>query len=258
MLSTRMNSRIIISPTDSALARRVEEASLNAWPALQQVVFDGWLLRFARGFTKRANSVVPLYAGSLAVEEKVRYCENLYAREQLKTIFRLTTLAPSDAIDAMLAHRGYEHLDPTRVMAAELDYQTAGTGVQQLDIDDWLSVYRQLTGMPQDAARLHQLILKAIGSPSAFAVLHNQGQPVACGLAVLEHELVGLFDIVTANDHRRKGFGRRLVRDLMTWGATHGARHAYLQVIADNAPAGSLYKALGFKDLYSYWYRAST
>ena len=253
-----MNSRIIISPTDSALARRVEEASLNAWPALQQIVFDGWLLRFARGFTKRANSVVPLYPGSLATEEKVRYCENLYAREQLKTIFRLTTLGPSDAIDAMLADRGYEQLDPTRVMAAKLDRDTGEPSVRLLAIDDWLAVYRQLTGMPEDAALLHQLILKAIGSPTAFAVLHNREQPVACGLAVLEHELVGLFDIVTAREHRRQGFGQRLVGDLMAWGAAHGARHAYLQVIASNAPAGALYKALGFKDLYSYWYRAST
>jgi len=41
----------VFAPTIRAL----EEASLNAWPACQQLVDDGWLIRFNDGYTRRAN-----------------------------------------------------------------------------------------------------------------------------------------------------------------------------------------------------------
>ena len=47
------------------LHRRLEEVAMNAWPALQQMLFDGWIVRFAQGYTKRANSVHPRLASDL-------------------------------------------------------------------------------------------------------------------------------------------------------------------------------------------------
>ena len=141
------------------LSRRVEEASLNAWPAMHQMLVDGWLLRFSKGFTKRANSVVPLYppAGSSAADtaQKVKFCENLYARERLQTIFRLTSIGTTQGshqpLDDYLGVRRYEYRDPTLVLTAPLVERTSSVPLSLLSLGEWLDVYGQLSGLRQEA-----------------------------------------------------------------------------------------------------------
>jgi hypothetical protein len=67
--------------SDIHLAKRVEEACLNGWPALREVVFDGWLIRLANGHTRRTNSVNLLSPGALPLDHKIRYCETVYTAQ---------------------------------------------------------------------------------------------------------------------------------------------------------------------------------
>ena len=63
--------------------RRIEEAALNSWPALKQVWFDGWALRFANGYTKRANSVNCIHDSTLDLESKISsYCRKVLYKKQ--------------------------------------------------------------------------------------------------------------------------------------------------------------------------------
>jgi N-acetylglutamate synthase len=244
---------------DPHLCRRVEEASLNAWPALQQSLVDGWVLRFSRGFTKRANSIVPLYCAQQSAIEKIRYCENLYSRERLKTIFRLTTIVEPESLDALLEQRGYQRIDPTCVLVRDLSAAHFATHVQfrELTRGDWLEAYARAADMPTAGAQLHAMLLAGIRTDHVFGAIFVDGVAVACGLAVLERELVGLFDIVTHPSARRRGHARALVESLLGWGRRGGALHAYLQVVEANGPARALYQRLGFERLYEYWYRVA-
>lgn len=241
--------------------RRIEEASLNAWPALHQTLLDGWLLRFSRGFTKRANSIVPLYPVLEPMEDKVRHCENLYARERLKTIFRLTSLDDCRALDAYLDTRGYAQVDPTEVLTAslaDLNLATAPVRIRYLPREQWLEAYAALTGMPETASQLHGAILKGIQNECAYAVIDSADGPVACGLAVLEQQLLGLFDIYSHAEHRGQGHAEVLVGELLSWGLSRGAKTAYLQMVASNGAARGLYSKFGFSFAYEYWYRMSS
>ena len=87
--------------------RFLEELTFNALPALHTTFYDGWVLRFAAGYTRRANSVSALYPGYLAPEAKLAICETAYARAGLPTTFKLTSTPDHDALDDILDAHGY-------------------------------------------------------------------------------------------------------------------------------------------------------
>ncbi|NEQ27386.1 MAG: GNAT family N-acetyltransferase, partial [Microcoleus sp. SIO2G3] len=87
---------------ESKLIRRIEERSLNAWAAPRSILLDGWILRFADGYTKRANSVSVLYPSNRSTEEKLQICQQIYAQQNLPLIFRMSPLASLE-LDRQLA-----------------------------------------------------------------------------------------------------------------------------------------------------------
>ena len=67
--------------------------------------------------------------------------------------------------------------------------------------------------------------------------------------------MVGVYDVFTAPAARGQGMARLLCSHLIAQATGRGARVAYLQVEADNAPARAVYRRLGFEDAYRYHYR---
>lgn len=67
------------STNNSELVARLEEAALNGLPALQTEFYDGWIVRMAEGYSRRANCVVPLYESTTPLQEKLVHCEAAYA-----------------------------------------------------------------------------------------------------------------------------------------------------------------------------------
>lgn len=247
------------------MIRQIEELSLNAWPALQTILVDGWVIRFADGFTRRANCVNPLYSSSLSttdLDKKIRQCEALYSARGLPTVFKLTQAVFPDDLDSLLAERGYALDAPTSVQTLSLDQrdQRVVTEVGEVRLthaleDGWLNDFCRLSSRSSTHKPLLNQLLSRIAVPVCYAAVTVDGETLAMGMGVLERGYLGLYDIVTAEGHRRQGLGTVLVNSLLNWGKDHGAIIAYLQVMADNEPALHLYNKLGFRESYPYWYR---
>jgi len=241
------------------LPRRLEEVAMNAWPALQQMLFDGWIVRFAQGYTKRANSVHPLFESHLDVVGKIAACERLFATKDLPTVFRLTPFASPPQLDEVLAQRGYGVIDQTLVM--HLDIQQAriqGTPrivLREETLPNWLPIFYRLSEEPLAQSHIHAALLDRIPATRLLVSLVDADTVVACGMGVLEQDYFGLFSLVTALQQRNRGHGTRLVVGMLQWASEHGATHAYLQVAQSNTPARHVYTKVGFQAAYHYWYR---
>jgi N-acetylglutamate synthase len=238
--------------------RQIEEAGLNAWPAHQQMLYDGWLLRFANGYTKRANSVMPVYSSEKDIDNKIDSSEDVYRQMGLPPVFRLTPLA-GGSLDQVLAGRGYRKIDPTRVMTLDLvDWHfpvQPDVPLRELPLDQWMGVFSEISGSLVEKQPAHAEILRNILNPHITVALEISGKWVACGLGVLERDWFGLFDIVTHPEYRQQGFGTQLIAGMLKWATEQGALRSYLQVMENNMPALKLYAKLGYVDSYGYWYR---
>ena len=67
----------------------IEELSMDAWPSIKTCFYDGWVIRLSNGFANRSNSINPIYPSKLNLEEKINYCERLFARYNLPAAYKI-------------------------------------------------------------------------------------------------------------------------------------------------------------------------
>ena len=240
---------------------RIEESGLNVLQTQRQLFFDGWLLRLSPGVAKRGRSVNPHFGSSLPLEDKIAYCENVYAQHALPTLFRITPWSQPSDLEAALAARGYEAFGETLVQAVKLDRppelpdcadDVVIEAPDTLAFVDAVGDLRGSTPLQRDAHR-ERLVNSPLGK--RHAVVRAAGRVVCTAQVAVEGHLAGIFDVVTAEDARRRGYATLACASLLSWAWQHGAQAAYLQVSADNAPAIASYRRFGFATVYTYHYR---
>jgi len=80
-----------------------------------------------------------------------------------------------------------------------------------------------------------------------FLVLLAGGGPVGFGGYWAVVDEAHITNIAVAPDHRRRGYGRRILEELLRRAANRGLVCSTLEVRASNHPAMSLYESLGYQ-----------
>ena len=243
---------------DFSLIIGLESRLLNAWPSFDYQTYDGWILRLASGYSKRANSATPFLPNATLEDELIDYMIARFIEANVRPTFRLNGVQASD-VDERLRLRGFKEIEPTHVLTApvkagdcEIDPEVT---LEPQVSKRWVREAAEAYGGDKTDDEILLRIVSRIRQKAAFATLRLDDKPVAWGLGVVERGYVGLYDVVVAPDLRGIGLGRRVVSSLMAWGCGQGAHTAYLQVREENEIARSLYGAFGYEIAYRYTHR---
>jgi len=247
------------------LLSRIEDAGLNASAPPQQRWIDGWLVRFCAGKAKRARCVNAVAAGRLPMADKLALCERVFDEAKLPLIMRITPMSQPPSLDDWLEAVGLRAFDDTRVMIQpdlsriEVEPLDEGVSLQRVGHSAFAQIVGQLRGSPLAHQQAHAQRLELSPVPFEAWVLRRAGESavLACGQTAIEADMVGLYDVFTADRERNQGWARRLCGELLRRAHQNGARYGYLQVDASNLTARAVYHRLGFDDGYAYHYRTS-
>jgi N-acetylglutamate synthase len=253
-------------PPRASVRQRVPAATLQricarGWQAPDTQTLGDWLLRAAGGFTGRANSALVSGEPGLPIGEALAEVEVFYAARGLPAQAQVVV---ASADEATLVNRGWRAARPGQPnaivqvasVAMAVRGHRAGPSVGAggaVEIDEaptagWIARYDRSR---EAGAEIVRAVLTS-GEQTAFARL---GDPVvAIGRGVVTDDWIGLNAVEVEPDRRRAGLATAVVAALLEWGASLGARSAYLQTLPDNAAALALYEPFGFATHHAYRY----
>jgi GNAT superfamily N-acetyltransferase len=242
---------------DLAAVRRLEELAFHGWPALETQDRAGWRLRFADGYTKRANSINALGHDSQTDLSTLQSLEAAYRARNQSPVWRLTPLAPA-AMDGILSARGYRTIERSLLQVCPLHAGFEAAPEVRIHAEPtpaWIEAFCTHSPVRPEHRDTMRRMLAAIAKPAGFAFVEAEGSPLAMAIGAVDGDHMGLFDVLVMPEARRRGLARKITESLYAWAWDHGARFVYLQVVATNQAAMPLYAAQGFRTAYAYEYR---
>ncbi|MGX1975112.1 GNAT family N-acetyltransferase [Streptomyces kronopolitis] len=253
----------------AATVRELQEVAARGWPAVETERLGEWTLRAAGGFTRRANSVLPLGDPGVPLAAALERITRWYGARGLPPAVAVATgSAEADAeLTARLAERGWADERHTRIRIAPLapladtppdpaGGAPAAVALAREPDADWLALYNRANEGPGGPAA--EDVLKVLtGGPSVWCATARgaDGRATAIGRLAVDGRWAGFSAVEVAPDARRQGLATRVMAALAARALAEGASAAYLQVEADNTGALGFYDRLGFTDHHGYHYR---
>ncbi|MFX1560706.1 MAG: GNAT family N-acetyltransferase [Promethearchaeota archaeon] len=243
--------------------REIAELELLAshcWPARDIVKYKGWIIHWDNGVTWRANSVLPQeWNSSVGVEHVIDYVIELYRERDTPPAFKITPASQPPGLDQLLEKKGFEQYMVTYVQTSPIEQISCLDPHVPVDLfkvtDESLDMLMYHSQREQKAVEVRREIIHRIEGDKRIARVLMHGNVAGVGLGVVEEDWLGLFSIRTLSEFQRRGVAWSVNCALAMWGEDLGAKQVFLQVERDNEPALKLYDSMGFKTMYTYWYR---
>lgn len=228
----------------------------RAWQPVESEALGDWRLRAAGGFTRRANSALPLGDPGLPLGDALGRVRGWYEERGLPAYVQTATGAEGtqETLCAELEGHGWRREVSAEVRIAALapvgdrDAEVSAVRLTREPDAAWLARYQRFsTPGPH--------VLRVLGSgPSVWfaAVPGGAGAPDAIGRCVVDGRWAGFMAVEVAPEQRRRGLATTVMTALARRALDEGASAAWLQVEEDNEGARGLYDGMGFAAHHRY------
>jgi len=242
----------------AASYEELARVSSRAWRPVESEPLGEWELRASAGFTRRANSVLPLGDPGLPLDAALSAVRRWYGDRGLPAYVQTATggAGTQELLCAELERRGW-----VREVTAELwigalaplaDRDEGAGVVPAREADEaWLSRYQR--------KGVSEVALKVLGSgPSVwFASVpgdgpHGADSPAAIGRCVVDGRWAGFAAVEVDPAMRRRGLATAVMAALARRALAEGASAGWLQVEEENTGARALYAGMGFGAHHAY------
>jgi ribosomal protein S18 acetylase RimI-like enzyme len=242
----------------------LEVACSDAWLPLKQDRVGDWRLRWADGFTGRANSALAVGDPAMPVAQALEaVCDFAHAREITPAV---QTVKGSPTEDAVIAAGWLEHTahaaghevsvlvrsamdGPFRASERNDPCTASDPAILATPTPGW---WEMSTGSAEPSpAERYVLSTGEVG----FGVTEAGGVTAGVVRVALVGAVAHLSRLEVKPGYRRRGLAVALMNAAGVWAAERGAAEEVLQVSVSNGGALALYGALGFTEhhRYRYW-----
>ncbi|MGW0709099.1 GNAT family N-acetyltransferase [Streptomyces sp. NPDC002643] len=238
----------------AASYEELARVAARGWQPVEREPLGDWELRAAAGFTRRANSVLPLGDPGIPLDEALTAVRRWYADRGLPAYIQPATgtEGTQERLCAEVERRGW-----VKEVTAELwigglaqvaDRDASGVVLSRVADEAWLSRYQR--------KGVSEVALKVLGSgPSVwFATVPGaEGEgPAAIGRCVVDGRWAGFSAVEVAPEWRRRGLATTVMTALARRALEEGASAGWLQVELDNVGAREMYAGMGFAAHHAY------
>ncbi|WP_299641697.1 GNAT family N-acetyltransferase [uncultured Ruegeria sp.] len=223
----------------------------GTWPAARYQRLGPFLLREGQGGGSRVSAASAL---GPANEDDINAAEAAMQAMGQKRIF---CLRPGDeALDAKLAQRGYDILDPVNIYVCPVSRLTDQPipPVTVFSIWEPLEIMRDIWASGGIGPERIAVMERAKAPKTGFLLRHND-KPSGVAFVAMHADTAMVHALEILPEHRRQGLGHWSMRAAAFWARDHSAQNLSVICTKANEGANGLYRALGMEIAGEYHYR---
>ncbi|MFD2741007.1 GNAT family N-acetyltransferase [Sulfitobacter aestuarii] len=222
----------------------------GTWPAARSWVQGPWRLREGHGGGQRVCAAT---AEGDVSEADIADAEAGMRDLNQQPLFMIRQ--GEDVLDALLAARGYEIVDPTHIYEAPIENLTDVPIPRVTAFSIWepLAIMKEIWA--KGGIGVERLAVMARAEVKTGILARWNEQPAGVAFAAVQGDICMVHAVEVLPHQRQQGVARWIMRRAAFWGQAQGATRLAALCVAENRAANGLYRALGFELAGGYHYR---